>query len=443
MSVVSRSPPRCRSYCELMMSADTSPTNASDESPRSWWHIIATPLICLLILGSAAGAVGMIFSTEPTAQRETATRRSAMLVETITVERGSFRPQIGALGTVEPALDVMLRPRVSGLIVEQADAFVPGGFVEEGELLLRIDPIDYENRLAQRQADLQQAEADLLVEQGRRNVAQREYELLGEELSEEERALVLREPQIRSAEARVASARTAVKQAELDLERTAIRAPCDATILERHVNVGTQASMGDVVARLVAVDEYWVLATVPQASLPFIETGSRDDDQGAPVDVRHRTAWPAGTVRTGYVARRIGTLDGTTRLARVLIRVPDPLGRNTASDGAETPPLLIGSVVSTTIAGRELTDVVRLPREYLRAGDTVWTMEDGQLRIQRLDIQFEDERYAYVRDGLANNARVVTTNLSTVSDGAPLRTTGMGGDGANQKEQSSYGGGAQ
>ena len=49
-------------------------------------------------------------------------------------------------------------------------------------------------------------------------------------------------------------------------------------------------------------------------------------------------------------------------------------------------------------------------------------MKDGLLEIRELDIILTDNRYAFVRSGLEQGDMVVTTNLSTVSNGIELRT---------------------
>jgi RND family efflux transporter MFP subunit len=293
--------------------------------------------------------------------------------------------------------------------------------VEEGETLLQIDPADYEAALQQRRSELRQAEADLNLEMGRQDVAQQDYQLLDDSLSEEDRALVLREPQLNAARSEVESARAAVEQAELNLERTTITAPFDAHILSREVNVGSQVAPGDALGRLVGLDEYWVEATVPVSKLRRLSLPA-DGEQGSSVRIQNRSAWGEGASREGRMFRVIGSLEGDTRMARVLVSVPDPHADR--SENADGPRLLIGSYVEAHMRGTPMPDVVRLNRDYLRSDDTVWEMVDGELRIRDVSVAFRDAEYAYIDEGLADQARVVTTNLSTVTEGAPLRLEG-------------------
>lgn len=378
-----------------------------------------TILISALILILAVVLMFVIFNTEPEATQEGATKKSAMLVEVTEAQRGNYTPVIRAMGTVKPARDITLQPRVSGEIIKRSPAFTPGGFVEKGEVLFKIDPADFKNTLDQRKSELRQAIAEMEIEMGRQDVARRDFELLDETLSTDNEELVLRKPQLNSARAAVESARAAVEQAGLELQRTTIKAPFDAHILSREANLGSQVTPSDTLGRLVGMDAYWVIAVVPLAQLRWIEFPENDDEAGAPVQVRNRTAWPEDLYREGRVHKLLGNLEEQARMARVLITVQDPLARENASP--DTPKLMIGSYVEARIQAREITDVIRISRDYLRKDETVWVMKDGALDIRDVEITFKDVDYAYISGGLEEGERVVASDLSTVVDGAGLR----------------------
>ena len=384
-----------------------------------------TLLICIVLLAAAAALLLLIFSTEPVPQRESAVRETAMLVEVETAKGGTFRPLIQATGVVKPAREILLRPRVGGEVIELSDAFVPGGFVTQGGLLLRIDDTDYRIVMEQRQSELQQAIALLEIEHGRQDIAERDYRQLGKTLEEDNRALVLREPQLRGAEAAVQSARAALEQARLDLDRTRISAPFDAQILSRQVNLGSQIVTGDTLARLVGVDHYWVETTVPLDRLRWLSFPRDDVAEASGVTVRHRTAWPHDQFRSGRLFRLVGELEGDTRMARVLVMVDDPLALADGSVGM--PPLVIGSFVQCVIEGKPIENAVRIGRDHVRKNESAWVMNDGRLEIRQLDIVFQDAEYAYVRNGLEDGDQVVTTSLATVREGAALRLKATSG----------------
>lgn len=387
----------------------------SADKSSSRKRIIVTSVAITAIVAVAAGVMILIQVTQPVAQKSGTTRKSAALVEVVEVFRGDYNPVIVTLGTVEASCEIDLSPQVSGRIVTITENFIPGGFVKEGEVLLEIEADDFRNELAMRESELKQARADLEVEEGRQQAALQEYALLGKQLDDTNRSLVLREPQLRTAEARVAAAIAVRDNARLNLQRTIIRAPFDAQVIERRVNLGSQVSTSEHLAHLVGVHEYWIIASVHQSSLNWISLPV-GDDFGAKVQIKQPAVWGDSTFRTGHVSRLIGALDNRTRLARLLITVDDPLSLK-----SDEQPLLLGTLVETHIYGKSLKDVFRLERSFLRAGDTVWVMKDGKLDIRPVDVRFTDKKFAYLTGGLEDGETVVTTNLATVAQDISLR----------------------
>jgi len=376
-----------------------------------------TLLLSLGILLLGAGLTALIFMTEPEAQRTGATKETAMLVEVMQVERGSYRPGIVATGTVQPSKNIMLSSQVSGQVIHQYPDFAPGGFVKEGEIMLRIDPADYRNNLELRKSDLEQARSELEIEKGRQDVARQGYQLVDEELGQMNEELILRQPQLNSVQARVRAAQAAVNQARLNLQRTQIRAPFDAHILSRNVNVGSQVNAGDNLGRMVGTDEYWVEVNVPLSNLRWLSFSDEEGVAGSQVKIRDRKSWADDQYRVGELYKLIGALENQTRLARVLVSIPDPL----AYENDTLPTLIINAFVEAEIEAEEIQNTIRLNRDYVREGETVWVMEDKKLQIRAVDILFEDARFAYIKSGLQPGDQVVKTNLATISEGARLR----------------------
>lgn len=378
---------------------------------------LKTAFVSLVILLVGAALIWLIFRTEPTATRKDMARETAMLVDVQTVSRGRYTPIVEVMGHVMPAREITLASRVGGQVVDQAEAFIPGHRVDEGEELLRIEPADYQAALQQARSELQQARAELELEQGQQEVARREFQLLGEGMEDLNKALVLRKPQLEQAKARVAAAQAAVRRAELDLARTRIRAPFAAQVLSREATLGSQVSAGEALGRLVGTDQYWVQATVPLSKLRWLNF--QDDPAAAsPVTLYHDTVWPAGQSRNGQLSQLVGELDPDARMARVLITVDDPLALAGPED---KPPLILGTFVRAEIEGKPLDNVVRLDRNLIRRNNTVWVMEDRRLAIRDVEIAFQNREYAFIRSGLDDGDQVITNDLASVVSGARLR----------------------
>ena len=381
----------------------------------------------MAILAGGALITTLIFSTEPEAQREGASIETAILVDVIQVEYGTFEPTIVATGTVQPVEDVILSPLVSGQIIRRDPAFTPGGFVKKDEVLLQIDPSDYRNTLELRKSELLQSETTLATEMGRQQIAEQDLQLIandslfgGNPLSEEERQLVLRKPQLNAVKANINAARASVDQAQLNLDRTTIRAPFDAHILSQNVTKGSQVSQGDDLGRIVGTEHYWVAAAVPVSKIQWLDFPNDDTEKGSHVRIENPTAWPPNTYREGYLDKQIGALEGQTRLARVLVKVQDPLSTTKAMENQ--PKLMIGTFVEVHIQANPVENVVRLNRDFVRSNETVWVMKDAKLEIRDVEIVLTDDTHSYISEGLNKGEMIVTTNLSTVTDGIDLRT---------------------
>lgn len=381
----------------------------------------------MAIIGGGLAITALIFSTEPEAQQEGASLETAMLVDVTTIKKGTFEPIIVATGTVQPVEDVNLSPLVSGQVIRRDPAFTPGGFVQKNQVLLQIDPADYRNTLELRKSEFLQSQTTLDTEMGRQQIAVQDLQLIADDslfgsnpLSEEERQLVLRKPQLNAVKATIGAAKAAVDQAQLNLERTTIRAPFDAHILSQNVTKGSLVAQGDILGRIVGTKEYWVVATVPVSKLQWLSFPSNNSEKGASVRIENSSAWPDDAYREGYLDRQIGALDGQTRLARVLVKVTDPLATSKELEGKQK--LMIGTFVEVKIQADPIPNVVRLNRDYVRSNETVWVMKEGKLEIRNVEIVLTDDTHAYIRGGLEDGEKVIITDLSTVSNGIGLRT---------------------
>lgn len=384
--------------------------------------------ICLAILAVGIAATVLIFSTEPAAQKEAASIETAILVDVVAVKRGTFKPSIAATGTVQPVEDVNLSPLVSGQVVRRDPAFIPGGFVKKGQVLLQIDPADYRNSLELSKSEFLQSQTTLNTEMGRQQIAEQDLELIANDslfgnnpLTEEERQLVLRKPQLNAIKANISAAKASMDQAMLNLDRTTIRAPFDAHILSQNATTGSLVSQGDILGRIVGIDAYWVMATVSVSKLQWLSFPANNKEKGALVRIENPSAWANDAYREGFLDKQIGALDEQTRLARVLIKVTDPLATTEALKNK--PKLMIGSFVEVNIQANELPNVVKVHLDYVRSNETVWVIKEGKLEIRKVDIVLTDDTHAYIRGGLESGEEVVITDLSTVSEGIELRTS--------------------
>jgi RND family efflux transporter MFP subunit len=340
------------------------------------------------------------------------------LVEVQALRPSTHTVVIQATGTVIPAQEMVLRSRVSGEIVKIHPSFSEGGFLLKGTEVLKIDDTDYQLIVAQKQNAVVNARYALKLESGYQEVAKREWALLkgGISSQEEDAELALRKPHQEKAESDLRASEADLAQAELDLERTRIRAPFNAIVRAAHVEIGSQVASQESLAELMGTDEYWIKASVPVDHLRWITIPRDNNGPGAPAQVFYRS----DGVRTGRVVRLLGDLETEGRMARVLISVKDPLGSDAEGDGSA--PLLIGEYVRVDIKGQQLHGVYRIPRTALRDNTHVWIVgEDRKLRIREVQTLWRDRDTVLLKDRLKPGDLLIVSDLSTPVDGMPVK----------------------
>ncbi len=373
----------------------------------------------VLVLLAAAGLAWYLLSSSGGVGRHAETSRAPRLVEIETARAGTHRPSVTAWGTVSPARAISLTPRVGGRVSFVSDTLEPGSVIEAGQEIVRVDSEDFELAVEQARGSVIQARAELALEQGQQAVAKREFELLGGMVDEVQKGLILRQPQLNAARAVLSSAEAELAEAQLALERTRITTPFDALVLSRSVAPGQEVGTGTVLAELAGIYTWWVELAVPVDSLRWL-TLPEGEAPGSSVRLYYDGVWPEGSYREGRLIRLLGQVEENGRMARVLVAVDSPLSPK--RNGTITGRLLLGAFMRAEIPGRPLQDSVALKPAWLRADNTVWLMdENDQLRIRKVVVAYRDNERVLVTEGINAGDRIVTSRMSIISEGMPLR----------------------
>ncbi len=317
---------------------------------------------------------------------------------------------IRSQGTVQPRRQIELVAQVGGVVTAVGPAFNVGGAFEAGDVLLRVDPRDYENAVAQAQATLADARQVLATERAQSRQAEREWRDLGNDDANE---LFLRVPQLASAKARVAAAQADLNQAQLNLERTTIRAPFAGRLLTLAANLGQFVPAGAPVATIF--DSQLAELALPLTSRQRAMLDPAALAAGLPIQVLVSVGDHVAT-RDAVVTRTASQIDATTRMLDLLAEIPSPL------QGAT--PLLPGQFVQADIPSRNFERLMRLPRQALRAGDTLWTLDaENHLQVLAVEILQADGSEVIVQAPTATALTVVTSALALADEGMLLAPT--------------------
>jgi RND family efflux transporter MFP subunit len=341
-------------------------------------------------------------------------------VEVVEVERRDRDVIVHATGRVQASRSVRLEPQVGGRVQWISPGLRPGGRFREGEVLLRIDRRDYQVAVQQQEAAVQQAQVRLQQERGRKEIAEREWRLFDSiDTSERGRSLALREPQLKEAEAGLEAARAALRQANLNLERTTISAPFDLVLQEENVDVGQIVRPGAPVAHVAGYRRFWVAASVPLDELSWLRVPGSEARIAVELS---RDRW---VVRRGEAVDILPAVQTGGMMAQVLVAVDDPLGEELED---ESVPLLLGTVANVEIRGTRADSVYALPRASLRRDDSVWVVSDSAtLEVRTVDVVHRTPDSLLVRGNLGEGPRIVTSMLATPLEGMKLEVREGGG----------------
>jgi RND family efflux transporter MFP subunit len=341
-------------------------------------------------------------------------------VDVAEVIKQDLRIPVQAQGTVSPLQETSVLSEVNGRIIEVSPSFSVGGFISKDEVLLRIDPRDYETNLLRAEASVKSAQSNLAQEKGRAKVAEQEWKNSpkGRQRTQEAKDLYLRKPQLDQALSQMLAAQADLNTARDNLERTSIRAPYDALIRTKHSELGQFVAAGTPLVDIFSVEYAQIRLPIPQNKLEYLELPALGTMQnGSPIDLYTEVG---GKVKhwTAYLHHTEGVFDERSRVLFSVARIEDPY----ALKNPHREPLRIGTFVNANIEGRELIDIIRLPRYVIRAGNNLWVIDEtGHLRTRAVTLLRTGDDFVYISAGLNEGELVSLTSLDNSFEGAQVR----------------------
>lgn len=374
------------------------------------------PLLAIVVLAASAVSAWWLISQPPRIERRPPAEAPAPLVDTVLAQRQAAAPELNAFGRVIAEREARLASRVAGELVEFTPQALPGTVVEAGTPLARLDESDLRLNLREAEAALTQAEAALAMERGEQQRAEAEYRSFGRDLPADRRALVLRQPQLRQAEAEVERARAARDRAQLELERATLVAPWRGMVQERLLGAGSMVANGSEIIHLIDVSRFWVRVSLPGEALEWLDAATQDAP-GSLVRITTR-AWAGDQARQGEVIAILPALEEQGLQAQLLVAIDDPLGLE-----SQAPALRLGDVARLAFDARPREGMFVLPAAALRPGDTVWVLDsDSRLRLRTVEVVHRGTTRVLIGSGLEEEEHVVVSQLGQPREGMLLRS---------------------
>ena len=359
------------------------------------------PLLVLLV---TVALIALLVATRPRLVPEPHAER-VWPVKSVAISRQTLRPQLALFGEIVAGRRSELRARVAGPITQIGGNFREGGLVAAGELLLEIDPFHYRTMLAERRAQLHEAEVRL-------DQLQREYrriEALYVDHTVSERDRDNAELSLKQQEAVVEQRRIDVERAERDLADTRLLAPYAGVVGKVNANLGKQLGINDKVAELTDTGQLEVRFSLSNAEYGRLR-GSGEELVGRTVTV----TWKIGDGDLSYPAK-------IARIGAEIISTTGGVDVYAVLEDGPRADLRPGAFVSVNVPDREYADVFIAPESSLYGDDMLYVIADSRLADRRIDLLGHDGDHIIFRSAgepaLADGDRVVTT---------PLREAGVG-----------------
>ena len=375
--------------------------------------------LTLLILTLAVVAAAGIIMTRPMPE-PVAIAPNVVAIRGIQMEAENIPLTIYAQGVVEPLTASELITQVNGRVAWVSPNFNAGGFFKQGEPLVKLESEDYEAGVGLAEA----REVRALAEFEHATFELKRMRALVKDQLVSQAMLENAVRQTRLTEAALKEAQINLDQAERDLDRTELRAPFDAIVRSKAVDLGEFVSMGKPLAQLFAADGFEVRLPVLDTQLAYLNLPS-SIEATAPLNSANLpsvrlSAQYAGAAASwdAQLVRSESEIDRRSRMVTLVARVSGT--RNALSAN----PLPVGAFVNAEIEGITLENAFQLPRSALRQDNQVLVVdEESRLRFREVSIARYEQDRILIQSGLREGDIVNISPIQAVVDGMEVSVT--------------------
>lgn len=343
---------------------------------------------------------------------------TAVAVETAVLEKIETQLLIQSQGTVLPRTRTALISEVTGAVLKVSPEFIVGGSFKAGDLLMQLDPTDYQVALQRAEAKLISKNAQLTFERARAAQAEKEWAMTGRPATEAP-LLALRKPYLAEAQANVLQAEAEVKQAQKKLDKTTIRAPYAGMVSEKSADIGQYVTQGSKLGETFAIDFAEVRLPLTERDLSMMDAQAMSNHQSKPVVTLSASVGGVQVEWSAVLVRSEGVVDQRNRAQYVVAQVVDPYNIQQRSDKTA---LLMGTFVRAAIAGKKLDDVFAVPRHALLEGDNVAVVDaENRLRLKKVETIFSNDQFYYISNGLEEGVEIIVSAVGIAIDGMRVK----------------------
>ncbi|MGI9493385.1 MAG: efflux RND transporter periplasmic adaptor subunit [Geminicoccaceae bacterium] len=398
----------------------------------------------ILIAVSLAGA-SFLRATKPKVE-PSAEVEQVWSVRAATVDHRDHRPVLNLFGELAAGRDVVLRPDVAGKVIEASPKLLDGGRFDQDELILRIDPFDYQVSIDELAAERREAEARRLELQANRVMEENSLQLDLEQLDlvardveryerlsgrraasekshddakiafsrqtgtvqQRQHSIEMLGAKLDQQAAIIARLEVAERRAKRELAETEIRAPFSGFVTEVDAQLGKQLNSNDTIARLIDDQQLDISFQLPEADFGRL--------------------WQQGLIGRDVIGRwRLGTtvFEMKARVDRVVSTIDAASGGVTVyagiTDNPNNAPLRPGAFIEVEMLDQLYEDVVKLPASALFDGNTIYVVNDDRLQPETVELVAMSGNNVLVQADLEDGIPVVTSRLAEIAPGLKVK----------------------
>jgi len=364
----------------------------------------------------------------------------ATAVRLETVEHRSLVATVTASGQIEPTRKVDISADITGRIIELP--VDEGDWVERGDLLVRIEPAQYEAGVARARAGLSSAQASALQARANRDQARRELDrsralrqtdstLISQvQLEQAETNHEVSAAIATSAEHQVEQARAALQEAEDQLAKTILRAPMTGQVTRLAVEEGEVAVPGTFsreTGLLLTVSDLSVIQVnvrVDETDVVRLHLGDSTDIE---IDAYSDTVFTGRVTKIAQSAVRVAAAGGTGDQAvdydvEITLDNPPPDIRPDLSATAKIVTATRDSALSIPIIALTVREHTPISTETAPADTTttetegVFVVVGGIAQFRPVEVGIAGEEHFEVLAGLAPGDTIVAGPYQTIRD---------------------------
>ena len=354
----------------------------------SW---IAHIIVSIVILVITAAILSSLFSSKPEARRWGGSQASpSVAVDVVDLSVDNYDVWIDSYGTAEPLTQTQLVADVTAKVIAVSPKIRAGSRFKKGDVLVQLDDRDFQVEVEVAASTAAEAEVRLLQELAEADLASQQWNKQPD--NEAAKLLALRKPQVAAAEAALKAAKARLSRAQLDLERTQIRAPFDGMVLEQSIDIGQVVNPSQPIASIYSTDVVEVRLPIKTADLEHLFLPDESLNEASFPTVELIGELGTSTYQwQGRIVRSEGAFDPSTRMLFVVAQVELPFVAT-----QERPALRVGQFLRAKIEGQQLNTVFIIPRRAVSQDNRVAVVAEGVLRKRQVQPLWTDKENVIV-----------------------------------------------